>query len=109
MRSRFVDGLAGRLAENWPEQYARLGAGGREFIESSVERAVAYGLQSEKHVARFVNLCFVWGRDFENRPEHAWARQILTSNLRAAVKIDEMALRSRLKLEAVYRNRRPEP
>src|SRR5579884_1741092 len=107
VRRGFVGRLAARFAEIWPERSARLGGGCREFVEASVERALSYGLEREKDVARFVNLCFVWGRDFENRPEHAWARQILTSNLRPAVKIEEMALRTRLKLEAIHYNRRP--
>lgn len=99
MRDRFVEKMLSLLAELWPTQTARMEGGFRRFVESAINRAFSYGIDTQASVARFINLCMVWGFDFEMRPEHAWALRILRdSNLRSALKVDELASRTRQEL-----------
>lgn len=100
LQKQFIEKLMPLFTALWPKQTAQLGAGYRRFIESSIDRAMSYGIETESAIARFVNLCIVWGPDFEKRPEHAWAMRILKdSNLRGAVKVNELALRTRIELK----------
>src|SRR5277367_3660426 len=90
-RARFIERLMSLFAGLWPQQTSKLGNDYRHFIESSVERAIFFGIETESAVARFVNLSFVWGPEFELRAEHAWALDILEdSNLREQIKIHEL-------------------
>jgi len=99
VQEQFVEKLMSLFSELWPIHTARLGDNYRSFIESSVDRALSYGVKTESSVSRFVNLCFTWGPDFEMRPEHEWALKILKDpNLRGALKINELALHTKLKL-----------
>lgn len=99
MRDQFVEKMMSLLAELWPTQTAQMEGGCRPFIESAINRAFSYGIDTQASVARFINLCVVWGLDFEMRPEHAWALRILRdSNLRSALKVDELASRTKQEL-----------
>jgi hypothetical protein len=97
---RLIEKLMRIFAPLWPKTISQLGTGYRRFIEASVNRAVSYGIDTEASIGRFVNLCLVWGADFEMRPEHAWALRILKdSSLRGALKVHELAYRTAQKLE----------
>lgn len=43
-----------------------------EFIRGGIHRAGQYGIDVESDVARFINLLYTVGEDFETRPEYAW-------------------------------------
>jgi hypothetical protein len=108
MLDRFVDRLLPLLSKQWPERTAQLGADFRPLVDSRVNRAISYGIDTEASLARFVNLCFVWGPDFETRPEHAWAMKILKdSKLRGTLKVNELAFRTRIKLDQIKLEQQP--
>jgi hypothetical protein len=105
MLEQFVERLTPMFIALWPKQTSQLGTGYRRFIVASVDRAISYGIDTESSVGRFVNLCLVWGAEFEMRPEHAWALRILKdSSLRGAIKVNELAHRTTLKLEKRLEN-----
>lgn len=49
----------------------------REQIRVGVDRALAHGIVSERGVCKYLNLRFVFGRDFDRDPRLPWAREIL--------------------------------
>jgi hypothetical protein len=107
---RFAEHLARRFAALWPERASRLAEAHRLFVDASIQRAMSYGIESQSAIARFVNLSHIWGHDFENRPEHAWALKILTNpNLKGQRKMDDLVFRTRLKLEVLEANRGERP
>jgi hypothetical protein len=99
MGEQFVDKLMLLFRGLWPARTARLGDNYRRVIESSIDRALSYGIKTESSVARFVNLCLTWGPDFELQPQHEWALKILKDpNLRGPLKINELAFGTKLRL-----------
>ena len=105
MRGRFVQRMMILFTRIWPQQTARLGDTYQQFIESSVVRANTYGISTEAATARFINLCLVWGGDFELRPEHQGSLRILRDpDIRGAVKVNEIVVRTRLILEKLPAN-----
>ena len=108
MRDQFLDRLQPFCAAQWPAQTAQLGPRFRSFLNSSVDLAISYGIRRESEIARFVNLCFVWGPDFECRPQNEWAKRILTNPaLDGKRKIDDLAYCTGLKLKVRQLNKRP--
>jgi hypothetical protein len=105
---RFVERLMAHFAELWPREAAALGERYRQFITRAVEKAQGYGLNNERAIARYVNLCFVWGADFETRPQHQWALEILTDENRSApLKAHQLAWRTREELKRLRAARQP--
>ena len=98
---RFIDKLMAHFAPIWPAQVKALGAGYRTWLEDGVRAAKTYGIDTQQLSARFVNLWFVWGRDFENQFGFEWAKEIVTAEKRTAyVKIHQLSYRTRIELEA---------
>ncbi|MGY2440936.1 hypothetical protein [Pseudomonas sp. SDO52101_S400] len=48
-----------------------------QHVEATLDRASAYGLNSERDCLRFLNLAVVCGWDFDLQPEHGWMRDLL--------------------------------
>jgi len=108
MRERFVDVLQSGFATLWPAQTAQLGSACRSFLNSSIDRATSYGIRTEQAIARFINLYFVWGPNFDSRPEHAWAVKVLKDPaFDGTRKVDELVRRTTLKLRVQELNKRP--
>ena len=76
---QFVTQLAGRLAGLWPAMPERLAARYPAFVELTVQQALDHGLLRAASVARFANLCFVWGPAFHDKPGFEWAAPLLAS------------------------------
>lgn len=74
----FVPRLAAHLAAQWPAMEALLAERYHTFVQLAVEQARNLGLRQPASVGRYVNLCFVWGPSFQERPEYAWAAQHLS-------------------------------
>lgn len=74
----FVPRLAAHLAAQWPAMEALLAERYHTFVQLAVEQARKLGLRQPASVGRYVNLCFVWGPSFQERPEYAWAAQHLS-------------------------------
>lgn len=49
----------------------------RDVIRHGVARAQAYGIGSQRSVCKYINLMFVFGRDFDRDPRLPWAIEIL--------------------------------
>jgi hypothetical protein len=75
----FVQALAGHLAAQWPAMHERLGGRTAEFVQIATQQATQRGWSQAAAVARFVNLCFVWGPSFQDKPGFDWAQRLLAA------------------------------
>ena len=75
----FVAELAERLAALWPAMPERLGERYTAFVEHAVQQADKRGISRAAAVARYVNLCFVWGPAFHDKPGFEWALGLLAA------------------------------
>ena len=75
----FVVNLGAQLARTWPATQERLGERYDAFIEHAVAQALQRGVTHAAGVARYVNLCIVWGPSFQDRPGFEWARGLLAA------------------------------
>ncbi|WP_028310739.1 hypothetical protein [Derxia gummosa] len=74
---RYRDRLAVHFTAAWPAAVARLGDRLAEFIDVGIGRARRHGMTQGRDIARYLNLCFVWGAGFEERPGFEWARALV--------------------------------
>lgn len=51
----------------------------RARVRACWRKAVGYGLETERQIYRFVNLCCFLGWDFESDPRHRWVVEELSS------------------------------
>jgi hypothetical protein len=51
----------------------------RQTIRYGMERAGRHGIKAERDVCKFIDLMFVYGRDFDRDPNLAWASAILNN------------------------------
>ena len=75
----FVLRLGEHLAGQWPAMPERLADRYPAFIDMAVAQALERGLTRAASVARFVNLWFVWGPAFQDKPGFEWAQAILAA------------------------------
>jgi hypothetical protein len=75
----FVQRLADHLAGQWPAMPERLGERYPAFIDLAVQQASQRGLNHAASIARFVNLWFVWGPAFHDKPGFEWAQSLLAA------------------------------
>ncbi len=109
-RSRMVRRIAGHLALQWPQMAERLGPRLIEFVDVAVQRAQRHGLFDGLIVARYVNLWFVFGSSFEDRPAGAWAAAILGDGSRPErAKAHQLSLRGRDELARAAPGAGPAP
>ncbi len=80
----FVRRLASHLAAQWPAMPDRLGDRYPAFIELAVQQAGEKGLRRAASVARFVNLWFVWGPAYHDKPGFEWAKALLAAGVAAS-------------------------
>jgi hypothetical protein len=72
--------LAAHLKKYFPDTCAKLGDKGLlDALRHGVQRAKTYGIQAERDVVKFLNLMFVFGRDFDTDPRFPWAASMLHS------------------------------
>ena len=75
----FVQQLADHLAAQWPAMPERLGERYLAFVDLAVQHALDRGLAHAASVARFVNLWFVWGPGYHDKPGFEWAQALLAA------------------------------
>jgi len=75
----FLQQLSEHLVAQWPAMQERLGDKHQAFVELAAQQALNLGLVRAASVARYVNLCFVWGPNFQDRPGFEWARGLLAA------------------------------
>ena len=68
----------GELLRGYPEDAARLGQEGiGQLVRAQVDRAFAYGIETEHAMSGWLELAMELGPGFEHTDEHAWTRRIL--------------------------------
>jgi len=98
--SAFTQRLGEHLAGQWPAMPERLGERYDAFIDLAVQQAGKRGLQQAASVARFVNLWFVWGPAFHDKPGFEWAQGILAApREREWLTVHQLVQRSMLELQ----------
>ncbi len=75
----FLQQLAEHLVAQWPAMQERLGDKHLAFVELAAQQALKMGLVRAGSVARFANLCFVWGPNFQDRAGFEWAQGLLAA------------------------------
>lgn len=97
---RFVQELGEQLARAWPALQARLAERYDAFVDHAVQQALQRGITQAAGVARFVNLCVVWGPSFQDRPGFEWARGLLAASRdRQWLTVHQLVRRSLAELE----------
>ncbi len=72
--------LAAHLRKYFSEACHDLGEDGlRDAVRYGIQRAKVYGIQAERDVVKYLNLMFVFGRDFDTDPRFPWAASMLHS------------------------------
>lgn len=77
-RKNFIDRMLEHLQTHFPEQCDALGLEGvRVAVAYGIERARMYGFRYERHVCKYIDVMFAYGRHFDVDPNLRWANQIL--------------------------------
>jgi hypothetical protein len=75
---RFEQRAVKHVEKYFPDQVRSLGAQpALEGVRRCLERALAWGLSTERELLGFVTLAFVFGRDFDTDPALPWASRVL--------------------------------
>ena len=77
MLKQFENRMVDHLYKYFPEECEALGEEEvREAIRYGIDQADSYGIIIEDHVSKYINLMFLFGRDFDKAL--VWAKEILT-------------------------------
>jgi hypothetical protein len=77
-RRDFSERMVEHLQKTFPDQAESLGAAGlRAEVQYGMEAADRYQMVSEREAARYIELMFYLGRDFDTSPQTPWAAAIL--------------------------------
>lgn len=96
----FVEQLGDHLAGQWPAMPERLGERYGAFIDLAVEQATQRGFGHAASIARFVNLWFVWGPAYHDKPGFEWALGLLAAPPeREWVTVHQLVQRSLVELQ----------
>lgn len=68
-------------------------------VRDAVQRAVQYGLSTDRAASDFVDLTFIWSDDFDVSHTTPWAEPILKADLDGAAKLTALLRRSERALE----------
>ncbi|MBV8503112.1 MAG: hypothetical protein JO006_15525 [Paucibacter sp.] len=94
-RGRDLRALADQLSAAFPEVAGRAGERLPALIEHGVQRGAAWGLSHAVCLARYLACWFMFGAEFETRPEFAWARDILSPQRLEGAKVFQLCRRGR--------------
>ena len=76
----FEDKTCERLLKLKPDQCRKLGEKAvRKSIQDGIERSFQYGIKTERDIARYINIMYTLGFDFDTDPRYPWAADILKS------------------------------
>lgn len=82
MRRRFEIRMAAHVNQFFAERCKLLGeAGVREWVADGINRAATYGIKAEIDVCRYIDVMFVFGREFDRDSRFPWATRILNARL----------------------------
>jgi hypothetical protein len=78
---QFEDRVFAHFAAVFPQEFNKLGeTGAREIIRAGIDRAGNYGFVSEYDMARYIELMFMVGEDFDENSDRSWAAEILNQD-----------------------------
>ena len=81
IRRRFENRMVAHVNQFFPEKCNALGEEGvRSWIAHGIEKAGSYGIITERDVCKYIDIMFVYGRDFDTDPQCGWAPPILKAN-----------------------------
>jgi len=81
MLSHFEKSMVVHLYNVFPNDCNALGETEvRNIVHYGIERARFYGIVIEQDVSKFINLMFLFGRDFDTDPAFPWAAKILNED-----------------------------
>ena len=76
----FEDKTCERLLKLKPDQCRKLGEKAvRKSIQDGIERSFRYGIKTERDIARYINIMYTLGFDFDTDPRYPWAADILVN------------------------------
>jgi hypothetical protein len=78
LRRNYILLVADLFTQRYPQRFANGADDAAAFIEARLPVAMSYGINSELHVAMFLNFVLLYGDDFASKPEFDWAVAILT-------------------------------
>ena len=82
VKRRFEREMADHLSTFFPEQCAALRDDELSlFIQTTVDRALGYGINRERDVCKFLDVAMALGKDFDRSGEHPWSREILSDEM----------------------------
>ncbi|HYO53139.1 hypothetical protein [Archangium sp.] len=74
----FEDRMVGHLWEFFPNRCKKIGDEQvRNTVHQGISRAASHGFVSERHVARYIDVMFFLGLDFDTSHESPWVANIL--------------------------------
>jgi hypothetical protein len=84
--------LVAHLHEHFPDECDTLGDDGvRDSIRHAIGRATAHRIDNQHDVCQYLNLMYVFGRDFDVDPGLPWAGEVLTDDqVDPAEKMDKL-------------------
>ena len=90
---RFENRTVEHLNQYFPQECSKLGEDGvRDWIRHGVERAGRYGIVAERDVCRYIDIMFVYGRNFDTDARYPWAHRTLnTKAVHPTHKTDQLA------------------
>jgi len=81
MLNHFEKSMVGHLYSVFPNNCNALGETEvRNIVHYGIERARFYGIVIERDVSKYINLMFLFGRDFDTDPAFPWAAKILNED-----------------------------
>ena len=100
----FLQHLGRQLEDEWPALRERLADRYEAFVEHAAQQALQRGIDHAAGIARWVNLCVVWGPSFHERPGFEWAHGLLAGTTpmppaRAWLSVHQLLRRSLVELE----------
>ncbi len=94
-RSTFEDEAFNTLKEIWTDEFDELGEQAvRDLIHMGFDKSDRYEMTSEDEVLRFIHLMMLWGPDFDESLDTAWASQILARNCSASLMLRQLEWKS---------------
>ena len=101
MSLRFQETCRRHARAFWPSQCEELGEEGLVArVQLAISRAGKFGIETEREVARFLDLMFVWGDDFPELKRTAWAKDVLEDDtLDAPLKVHQLSYRTKRELD----------
>ncbi len=101
VRRRFEGEMAVHLHEFFPDLCAAMNRDDLAvFVQTTIDKALAYGIERERDVCKFLNVSMVFGKNFDERPEFSWSRDILADPLLVGPEKIDRLMKAALAIEA---------